>query len=492
MERQQLSDKPTAMAPSSSLPDVSRLREWLDRPLRPASCFVGWCAATAVFVALVSLLGGPSHLDVDLSMFATLSIAHGQFGCAFPTGHTTIAPLYSVVSGGVTALSGIGRSVAYPGAASFGPHCRNIAPTVTHWWTQAHALDALSAVGYLGWLALLAGVVAFLRAGGKGRCGWEPATLLALACLPPVWMCLQSFMHPEDLLTMGLALLALAAARTNRWVWTGLFVTLAILTQQWALLVAIPLLVLAPRAGKIRLLVAAFCTGLVVIVPLAMATSGQVLHAITEGAASVPGVGGTLLWDTHLYGRGLFVASRLLPLVLSLILSRYAVRRTGASASDATTLLCVVALSFSLRLVFEEAMFGYYFMALAVTLVLLDVIRGHVRDALVAWAVALPLVYSPLGLSRESDVFSLFAMGAALCMAALRVRERKHSLMWAALFACALVTFAPLHLSLPAPLWQTLFVAAGIALAAGPLLARRAQGDPLLAPDEPSAVLTRL
>jgi hypothetical protein len=477
------------MAHSPSIPDVSRLHRWLDRPLRPVSCVVGWCAATAVFVALVSLLGGPSHLDVDLSLFATLSIAHGQFACAFPPGHTTIAPFYSVLSGGVTELGGIGRSVPYPTQASLGPHCQNIAPDLTHWWTQAHALDAASAVGYLGWLALLAGAVAFLRACGNGRCGWEPATLLGLACLPSVWMCIQSFMHPEDLLTMGLCLLALAAARTNRWVWAGLFVALAILTQQWALLVAIPLLVLAPRAGKVRFLLSAFCSGLVVVVPLAVATSGQVVHAITEGAASVPGLGGTVLWDTHLYGRGLFVASRLLPLVLSLIVSRWAVRRTGATASDATALLCVVALSFSLRLVFEEAMFGYYFMALAVTLVLLDVVRGRVRDSLVAWALAIALVYQPLTASKEDDVLSLFAIAGALCLIALRAQERKTPLVWVALLACALVTFRPLHLGLPAPVWQTLFVATGIALAAGPLLARRAQGDPVVTHPEPSAAL---
>ena len=163
--------------------------------------------------------------------------------------------------------------------------------------------------------------------------------------------------------------------------WAGLFFALAILTQQWALLVAMPLLVLAPMAAdKIRFLVSAFCTGLVVIVPLAVATSGQVLHAVTEGRNPVPGVGGTVLWDTHLCGHGLFVASRVLPLVLSLVLSRSVVRRTGATASDSTTMLCIVALSFSLRLVFEEAMFGYYFMALTVTVVLLDVVRGPVRD----------------------------------------------------------------------------------------------------------------
>jgi hypothetical protein len=478
-----------AMAHSASLHDASRLRGWLDRPLRPSSCVVGWGVATAVFVALVHLLGGPSHLDDELSMYATLSIAHGQFGCAFPDGHTTIAPLYPLLSGGIAALGRFGGSVPYPTRASLGPSCRDLDPVVSHWWTQAHVLDATAALGYLGWLVLLAGAVVFLRACGKGRCGWEPATLLALACLPPVWMCLQTFMHPEDLLAMGFVLLALAAALTGRWTWAGLCIALAILTQQWALLVAIPLLVLAPRAGVRRFLVSAGGTGLVVVVPLLALTSGQAFHAVTEGGASVPGLGGTILWDSHLYGHALFVASRLVPLALSLIVSRYAVRRLGATASDAMVLLAVVALSLSMRLVFEEAMFGYYFMALAVTVVLLDVVSGRVRDAVVAWVLAVALAYPPIVTSREHDALSLLALGWSLCMIAHRTRRRESVLVWVGLGAVALVTFAPWHLSVPPPLWQTLLVGAGIALAAWPLRTRRLPGHTVEARHEPALAL---
>ena len=93
---------------------------------------------------------------------------------------------------------------------------------------------------------------------------------------------------------------------------------------------------------------------------------------------------------------------------------------------------------------------------------------------------------------REDEVFSLFAIGGALCMIALRTQRRERSLMWSALFACAVVTFAPLHLTLPGPIWQTLTVAAGIALAAGPLWAQRAQDHRPVRHPETSVALTGL
>jgi hypothetical protein len=468
---------------------VSGLRAWLDRPLRASSCFVGWCAATVVFGLIVTLLGGPSHGDYQFSAYSTWAIEHGQFGCAFPAGWTSVAPVYPLLSGGVAAIARIGNTVPYPNQAALGPHCGHFYPVVYHWWGRAHALDHTVAIGYVGWVVLLAGAVALLRACGRGRCGWEPATLVALACLPPVWMCVQTVMHPEDLVAMGFALGAMACARRDRWVWAGAFVALAILTQQFALLVATPLLVLAPGVRRIRFLVSTACTGLIVCVPLMVATSGQALHAVSQGAASVPGIGGTVLWEFHLHGRPLFVVSRVVPIALSLLISWWAVRRLGATAHDATALLSLVALSLSLRLVFEEAFFGYYFMALAVVLVLLDVVRGHVRDSLVAWVIALTLAYDFVprtvavfrepGLQRVGhEVLPLLALIGAICMIVRRVRQRERRadlLVWAAILACALVkwdvSFNPLRVTLRPWIWQTLLVAAGIALAAGPLLA---------------------
>ena len=68
-----------------------------------------------------------------------------------------------------------------------------------------------------------------------------------------------------------------------------------------------------------------------------------------------------------------------------MVVAWYALRRLGPSALDPVPLLSLIATCLSLRLVFEENLFGYYFMALAVSLILLDVIGGRLRWELLVW-----------------------------------------------------------------------------------------------------------
>ena len=126
------------------------------------------------------------------------------------------------------------------------------------WAHRSGALSPTLWIGYTAWLALMVGVIAWLRASGRGRCGWEPATLIVIASLAPAWMCVQTDFHPQDLLAMGLALGAMACARGSRWFLAGVLLALAVLSQQFALLVAVPLFVVAPSTKRIRLLGAPF------------------------------------------------------------------------------------------------------------------------------------------------------------------------------------------------------------------------------------------
>jgi hypothetical protein len=67
-------------------------------------------------------------------------------------------------------------------------------------------------------------------------------------------------------------------------------------------------------------------------------------------------------------------------------------RRLGHVALETPTLISLVAVSLSLRLVFEDNLFSYYFVALAVVLVV-DVVHGHIRQTAVTWLAMLSLVY---------------------------------------------------------------------------------------------------
>jgi hypothetical protein len=58
-------------------------------------------------------------------------------------------------------------------------------------------------------------------------------------------------------------------------------------------------------------------------------------------------------------------------------------RRLGSGALEPLPLVSLIATSFSLRLVFEMNMFGYYLMSMAVSPVILDLIRVRISLSLV-------------------------------------------------------------------------------------------------------------
>ena len=464
-------------------------RAWLDRPLSPWSCALGWLTSTAVFMVVVHLFGGPSAGDAAFSAPSTWAIAHGQLACAFPPRHILVAPVYPFLSGGLAAIAHIGRGVPFPGRTALGPHCGNAVSVISGWSVRAGALANTLRIGYVGWLVLMGGIVSFLRASGRGRCGWEPATLLLAACLPPVWFCLVEYFHPQDFVAMGLALGAMASARRDSWIAAGILVTLAILSQQFAVLVAVPLLVLAPAARRRTFLAAASATVVLAILLLVSLTSSVAVGLALEGTGNTGGTG-TVLSALHLHGAVLVICSRGVPIALSFLLSWWVLRRLGTKlVLEPSVLVSVVALSLGFRLVFEQALFGYYFMALAVMLLLLDVVVGHIRESFVCWVAMVTLVFL-VGPTASQDVLRRWTWGhdvglaltpvvllLAILVIAVRARRggpRRDHLVWTGLLVGALLVWPstndPFSRYLPLAFWQVVLVSVGLVLAAKPVL----------------------
>ena len=479
------------------------LRSWLDRPLSAWWCALGWLTSTLLFVGLVQLLGGPTYGDAEESAVPTWSIAHGQLSCAFPPKQDLAAPLYPFVSGIIAAASRIGHGTPFPARAVMGTGCTKAAAAVWTWGWAADALGATTRIGYVCWLALLAGVVALLRASGRGRRRWEPATLLLLACLPPVWLCVEYFFHPQDLLALGLSLGALACVRRDRWGWAGVLTALAILSQQFALLVAVPLLVIAPAPRRRPYLVATAGTMLVALVALLAAASTSAAEAALVGTGDAGGWGGTWLSALHPGFHVVGFVSRVVPLELSLVLAWWVANRLGAAVMEAVPLLSLVTLSLSLRLVFEANLIGYYFMAVAVMLVLLDVVCGHLRATVVAWLVAVSMVFVvgpasfmawPLNWNSSKGLVAPAVLAVVLIASGLhgmRNGFRRSDLVWVALAAGVVLAWAspddPLRVHVGSVWWQLALVGTGIVLAARPLAdALRHPAAPAPAPS-PSA-----
>jgi hypothetical protein len=427
-----------------------------------------------------------------MSIYGTWAFAHGQVACLYPPSQSTaplgtIAPLYLLLSAGAVAFSGIGHSVAFPSPAALGPGCSRAEPVLSRWSAHAGALQPTLWIGCIGWVALMIGVVVWLRASGRGRCGWEPATLVVLACLPQVLACVHSYFHPQDLLAMGLTLAATACACRGRWIGAGILIALALLSQQFALLVAAPLLVLAPRERRVSYVGAAATTWVLVVLAIVAMTGRSSLSAVTLGSGDSTGGGDTLLLhEWHLTGAAQVVLVRVAPLVVALAVTWWASRRLGPAALHPGTLMSIVALSLSLRLVFEKNIFDYYFMALAVALLLLDVARGRVRNVLVAWLTAVTIVFCflygfvevPTLEEYASFVKPVLFLVPVILLMLIRGPEARGPrvlLPWLGVATCAFLTWPgndlPFGLQSAPWFWDLILVVPAVVLAAAPLLA---------------------
>jgi hypothetical protein len=450
----------------------------------------GWLVATVLFVAPAAATRGPGSIDSSESIYSTWAIAHGQLACAFPSitlpHEPLIAPVYPIYSGVLAAMFHIGASLPFPSRAAMGAHCGTAIVAIRAWAFHSGAYLPTLWIAFTGWFVLMAGVVAWLRACGRGRRGWEPVTLIVLACLPPLWVTVSFYFHPQDLVALGFALAAMACAVRGRWAGAGVLIALAVLSQQYALLVAAPLLVLAPNRRRARFIGAALAGAALVLAPFLAAGSTGALRAAALGSGDNPSVGGTMMWFVTHHGPSMVLLSRILPITVALVAAAYVSRRLGPAVLAPPALGSLVAFCLTLRLLFEQNFFAYYPMALLVMLILADVVRGNIRGSMVAWVASLTMVFTIDGYFLKitsrlhgENIIPLLVILTAIGLAVYGVlRQRTWSswsrLLWLAFVACTVVTWPspvnPLLVRAPTWVWQALFAVTGAMLAAGPLL----------------------
>lgn len=382
---------------------------------------LGYLTATMLFLGLSALLGGPTEGDAAEVVYGTWAVAHGRLACVYPaTPHhaiaglanpfTLAAPFYAVVSGAFAALLRIGHAVPFPTSTMLGPNCSNGFDAMFHWSVTSSSIEPTVRLGYLVWLVLLVGVVSIVRAAGRGKTGWEVAAVLAVALTFPVEMCLTYYFHPQDDLALGLILIGTALLLRGRWLWCGVLLGLALCSQQFALLAAAPLFVLAPRAARWRVAVGVAVSLLLVDGSIVIAAHGRGVKTVLLGSSragqNIRPHGGTVLSATGLHGIALFAVSRVMPVVAAVLIAYWVERRMSSAWRRPDLVVAVVAAGLLMRLVFEENIFGYYFVAVAVGLVVLDAVRRELRGELLAWFGLLTVAFIPEHVALTSNLTS--------------------------------------------------------------------------------------
>jgi hypothetical protein len=475
------------------------VKSWMERPLPTITCVTGWVLATIVFLGFTAWIGGPVEGDAALSVFSTWAIAHGHIACAYsslginslPTlarPVSFIPPLYPLLSAGVLLVVHSTYNVPFPTAAQLGNHCMTANAAMYQWAGNSHAIMPTIRISYLTWFALMSGTIALLRAAGRGRQRWELATLLFLALCAPVFESLTEYFHPQDVLALGLALGSLACALRGRWAWAGILIGLAFTSNQFALLFAGPMLVLAPRQWWIKFTGAAAAAVALISVPVIVLTSGDAFKATVLGSGFTPAKGGgTVLSETDLRGAVLFTIARILPIALAIALAWWAKRRLGDEVLQPIPLLSIIATALALRLVFEFSLYGYFFLGVTTMLVLMDAIKGRVRGYELTWLALVTVLFDPFpwgfasngqewGLAAREWFPNVFVIVAVVIILADLV---KHRIRWyvvaAAVFVGATTVKWPWNsttLRQPLPTWivQIILVSIVIWLAIEPLM----------------------
>jgi hypothetical protein len=383
---------PTASPPSrtSEVPADRR------RPLHPLWPIMSWVLATVLFVLLVAAMsdGVPTQGDELESEVPLVLVSHGTWTCLYGylAGQGEVAPLYPLLAGGTGALFHLTAAVPVRDVTATAQCPARVAALNVRLERTGHLLFRWLAL--IGWLGLLAGYVLVVRAAGKGRGLLECGGLVILACSTPVLETTGQTLHPEGLLALGLGLASLAAVLRQRWLWAGVLLGLGLMAQQFDLLFAVPLFFLL--AGRVRARLVAACVAAVaaVVVPLWLLSSTAVFDQLAGRGLTLQESGAVEVLF-HLKGAALVVVARGVPLALAALLAWVMRRRLGDACRDPVPLLAVMAASMALRMVFESAVFGYYYAGSLVLLVTLDACRGRFRVGLFLWIVAAFLLYPP-------------------------------------------------------------------------------------------------
>jgi hypothetical protein len=447
-------------------------------------------------------------------VYSTWAIATGHVACSYvhvtrfhvpPIGDpfTLIAPLYPLLSGSVLAVTRVAHLGGFPTTAQLGPHCSTAIVAMFHWSANSDAIQPTVRLGYFSWIFVLGGAVALLRAIGRGRTYWEPVALILLAILSPVTQCLTQFFHPQDIVAIGFALGSIACLKRERWAWTGALMALAFATNQFVLLLAVPMIVLIPSSKRLRTVVAGLVTSAIIFLPIIVLTSGRALRYALIGSSVTTSLPQADPWFSGLHGVLLVVVTRVPPLAIAALLAWWAQRRLGARVLDPIPFLSLLATCLALRLVFEVTLFAYYYAAAIALLLFLEVARGRIRGAAITWYGVFLLAYNPLPLGfvnnpvewalKGHEVMpTIFLVIAVVVIAwdALRHRVRWYLVVAAVLVGLILVKWPWNHGALrhlePLWFWQLVLVPTLLWLTVSPLISamsERRRTGPEYAPE---------
>jgi hypothetical protein len=243
-------------------------------------------------------------------------------------------------------------------------------------------------LGLGSWLVLALGGLALLRSSGAGSVRREAGLLAFLAFLPAASSAIVQLYHPQDIVSLGLALGGLAWTLRRRWVVAGVLFGAAVLTKQFAILLLLPALVEGvDRRARLTLggwTALVFAAGILPFLATAPRATLENLSGFSAGGAAA---GQTVLTLAGVTGTVASTVARDAPVAFALAVCLWVARRPRRPdrpvALVALALVCTGS-----RLVFESVVFPYYLLAASVLILLLDLVARRSPYRSLVWCAA--------------------------------------------------------------------------------------------------------
>ncbi len=255
-----------------------------------------------------------------------------------------------------------------------------LAPSLPPWYRSQGLL------GVVAWLVLAAGGLVVLRASGADTPARMAALVALLAFLPAASSAIVQLFHPQDMLSLGLALLALSQVLRRRFIVAGLLFGGAVLTKQYAVLLFLPALVVAPDVkARLRLAAAALVLFVAGLAPFFASAPRATIENLSGFSAGGAVSGATVLslagWSTTVVS----AVARDVPVLFAIGVCLWAYARRGPWLRRPEALLALCLACVGSRLVFESVIFPYYLLATSVAFFLLDLVAQRSPHRSLAW-----------------------------------------------------------------------------------------------------------
>jgi hypothetical protein len=314
------------------------------------------------------------------------SLLTAPFVAAFPS--SVGAPTWCLTSGRAASLH---EESSYAHDPNFGTdvnECGTLGPSgtsdVSPPWYRSQGL-----LGVLGWLVLAGGAWSLLRAAEADSPARLAGLFIFLAFLPAASSAIVQLFHPQDIVSLGLALAALGQTIKSRLVLAGALFGLAIVTKQFAILLALPAVTVVPGIGaRLRLALTAVVVAAAGILPFFVSAPRATLENFSGFSAGGAVSGATVLTLSGVSGTVASAVARDAPVLFAAAICLWALSRRGPWLRRPETLMALGLACVSGRLVFESVVFPYYLLAPSVLFFVLDLVARRSPARSLAWSAA--------------------------------------------------------------------------------------------------------